>query len=126
MEEMEEFEVKPDVSEEMLKERRAAVVYLLGGVFLTVMTIGVRFRAVGIFLAGLAIAYGFGALMSKGREDKKRGLVMLGAGVIGFLAMFGPGLSKSFAMLFLWMGAVGLLASGIWSGVMFLILKRKK
>ena len=124
---MEEFEIKPDVSEEMKKEKRAAVVCLLGGVFLAAMTIGASFHPfLRIFLPALALAYGLGALMSKGREDKKRGLIMIGAGVMGFLALFGPGLSKSFALMFLWMGAVGLLASGIWSGVRFLILKGKR
>ena len=123
---MEEYEIKPDVSGEMLKEKSAAMVCLLGGVFLTAMTIGARFPFVGIFLPGLAFAYGLGALMSKGIEDKKRGLVMLGAGIMGFLFRFGPGLTRPFAALFLWMGAVGLLAAGIWSGLRFLILKNRQ
>ena len=122
---MEEYEIKPDVSGEMLKERSSSLVFLVGGVFLTAMTIGARFPFVGIFLSGLAFAYGLGALMSKGREDKKRGLVMISAGLMGLLVRFGPAVTRPFAAFFLGLGAVGLLAAGIWSGVRYLILKSR-
>jgi len=124
---MEEFEIKPDVSKELKKERSNALICLLGGIYILAIAIGARIHPVaGIFLSGFAIAYSLGALMSKTEEDKKRGLLMLAAGVLGLLSRFSPAIIRVITSTALNMGAIGLIASGIWSGVKFLILKNKQ
>ena len=123
---MEEFEIKPDVSKELIKERSNALICLLGGIYILAIAIAARFPFIGILLSGFAIAYSLGAIMSKTQEDKKRGLVMLAAGVLGLLSRFSPAIIRVIAMTALNMGAIGLIATGIWSGVKFLTLRNKQ
>ena len=46
---------------------------------------------------------------------------MLAAGILGLLVRFWPAFMKPFAAFALGLGALGLLAMGIWKGVRFLI-----
>ena len=112
----------PVISRELLvRQGTAAVLYLAGGLFLLVMTLGGRHPILGLILPAAALVIGSGALLSRNREDKKPGLVFAAAGIAGLLVRFGMPLLKPFAAFALVLGAMGLIAAGIWKGIRFLI-----
>ena len=118
---MEEFEVKPVVPRDVLvKEGTSAVACLAGGVFLLLLAFAARFPVVGIILSAIALVVGIGALTSRSREDKKPGLLIAGAGLMGLLVRFGIPVVKPFAAFLLGFGGVGLFAAGIIKGIKFL------
>ena len=118
---MDEKELTPITPRDVLvKLGTTAVAQLAGGVLLFFMTMGARFRIPGIILSFGALALGVGALLSKDREDKKPGMVITGAGVLGMLVQFGPSPLRPFAVFILGLGAIGLFVSGIWKGIQYL------
>jgi len=118
---MEEYEIKPMVSKEVLiKYGISAVAYLAGGIFLLVLAFGSRFPILGIILSTTALIIGIGSLFSKNHEDKKPGLVITVAGVLGLVMRFGFATLKPFAGFALGLGGFGLLAAGIVKGIQFL------
>jgi len=104
----------------LAKQGISAAAYLAGSIFLFIMSIGSKFRLLGIILPVAALVVGIGALLSKDREDKKPGFILTGASVLGMLFRFGPGPIKSLAATLLFLGALGLFAAGIWKGIKFL------
>ena len=119
---MDEFEIKPVVPREVLvKQGTSAVAYLAGGIFLLVLAFGARFPFLGVVLSLAALVIGIGALFSKAREDKKPGLVITAAGILGMVIRFGIPLLRPFAGFALGLGGLGLIAAGIWKGIQFLI-----
>ena len=118
---MDDKDLVPIVPRDVLvKEGTAAIVSLVGGAFLMIMTMGARFRIPGAVLSVATLAIGAGALLSKDREDKKPGLIITAAGVLGLLVQFGPAFIKPLAVFALGLGAIGLFVSGIWKGIKFL------
>ena len=107
--------------EELVKQGTSAVAYLAGGILLMIMTFGARFAFLGIVLSVAALVIGAGALFSRNREDKKPGMVITAAGVLGLVTRFGIPIMKPFAIFFLGLGALSLFAAGIWKGIKFLI-----
>jgi hypothetical protein len=106
--------------EVLVKLGTSAVANLAGGVLLFIMTAGARFRIPGIILSLGVLVLGVGAVLSKDREDKKPGMLITAAGVLGMAIQFGPSMLKPFAVFALGLGAIGLIASGIWKGIKFL------
>ena len=106
--------------EVLVKQGTSAVAYLAGGALLMLMTFGARFPFLGIVLSVAAIVIGAGALYSRNREDKKPGLIITAAGVLGLIFRFGPAFLRPLAAFVLGMGALGLFAAGIWKGIKFL------
>jgi len=105
---------------ELAKQGTNAVFYLAGGALLMVMTFGARLKFLGIALSVAALVIGVGALLSKDREDKKPGIVILGSGLLGMVFQFGIPILKPFAGFLLGLGALGLFAAGIAKGIQFL------
>ena len=105
----------------LVKHGTSAVAYLAGGVFLMIMAYGTRFPILGIILSGIALVIGIGALASRDKEDKKPGLVLTVAGAMGMVIRFGIPLLKPFAGFVLGLGAIGLIAAGIWKGIKFIL-----
>ena len=119
---MDDNDLHPIVPRNVLaRQGISAVAYLGGGAFLMVMSIGARFTLLGIILSVVALVIGIGALLSKDREDKLPGLVMTLGGVMGMIIRFGIPILKPFAATALTIGALGLLAAGIWKGIKFLM-----
>jgi hypothetical protein len=118
---MDENDLVPITPREVLvKLGTTAVAHLAGGALFFVMAMGVRFRIPGIILSVGALVLGGVALLSKDREDKKPGLIITGAGVLGMLVQFGPPMIRPFAIFALGLGAIGLIVSGIWKGIKYL------
>jgi len=118
MDEKEPIPITP--REVLVKLGTSAVANLVGGALIFVMTMGVRFRILGIILSLGALVLGCGALLSKDREDKRPGTIITAAGVLGMAVQFGPPMLRPFAVFALGLGAIGLFALGIWKGINFL------
>ncbi|MDR2363643.1 MAG: hypothetical protein LBD65_04430 [Spirochaetaceae bacterium] len=109
---------RPTPPHVLTKQGVAAVGGIAGGILLLIM------RALpfplGIIAGAVAALVGAGALFSKDPEDRKPGMIITLAGILAVIAGSPiPGL-KNFAGFFLSIGAVGLLAMGIWKGIKFL------
>jgi hypothetical protein len=105
----------------LAKQGVAAVGYLAGGILtLVMMTVGARFRIVGLILSVISGGVGVGALLSKDRDDKKPGMVLAAAGALELISLFGISFTRPLAGSLLGIGAIGLIALGIWKGVKFL------
>ena len=107
--------------EDLTREKNSALTHVLGGVVLMVLTIGARFRLIGIVLSTSMLVMGLGILFSKDRKDKKPGLVMTIAGILGLMVQFGIPMLRPFAMFFLGLGAMGFFASGLIKGIQYFI-----
>ena len=105
----------------LVKQGTSAVASFLGGIFLLILAFGSRFPIVGIILSIAALVIGIGALLSKDRADKKPGIVLTAAGVMGMIIRFGIPVLKPVAGFILGLGGFGLLAMGIWKGIKFLL-----
>jgi hypothetical protein len=105
----------------LAKQGVAAVGYIAGGVLsLVMMTLGARFRIVGIILSVIVGGAGVSGLLSKDREDKKPGMIMAAAGALELFSLFGIPFIKPLAGTLLGIGAIGLIVMGIWKGIKFL------
>ena len=122
MDDNEYIQVDPVVPREVLvKQGISAITYLSGGIFLLIMVIGAGRGFLGIFLSGVALIVGIGALASRDQTDKKPGLVLLAAGVLGMMMRFRVPLLQPIAATILTIGGLGLFAAGIWKGIRFLL-----
>jgi hypothetical protein len=100
----------------LAKQGVAAIGGLVGGVALFVL--GALPPIAGIIVGGIAAVVGIGALLSKDPEDRKPGVISLAAGALAIFSKVG--LVRPLAGTLLSIGAIGLLAMGIWNGVKFL------
>jgi len=106
----------------LVKQGLSAITYLSGGVFLLIMVIFGR-GFLGILLSVIALVVGIFVLLSRDQIDRKPGLILTVAGVLGMIIRFRipiP-LIQPFAGTVLSLGAVGLFAAGIWKGIRFLL-----
>jgi hypothetical protein len=99
----------------------SAISHLVIGTFLTLMTIGARFRFLAIALSLAALVIGISALSSRDSEDKKPGLFIVTAGVLGLILQFGLPFMRPIAATILGFTGLALLASGVWKGIRFLL-----
>ncbi|MDR0441908.1 MAG: hypothetical protein LBH44_00705 [Treponema sp.] len=101
----------------LAKQGLTAAVCAAGGIFLIILQIVSKFRVLGLIVSVVVCAVGIGALMSKDPTDRKPGAVITAAGVLAVLSKI-----KFIAPLagtLLSIGAVGLLAMGIYNGIKF-------
>ncbi|MDR2631416.1 MAG: hypothetical protein LBC60_10875 [Spirochaetaceae bacterium] len=109
---------RPTPTNILTKQGVAAVGGITGGILLFIM------RALpfplGIAAGAIVALVGLGALFSKDPEDRKPGLIITAAGVLAILARAPIPPLRAFAGVLLGIGAVGLLAMGIWKGIQFL------
>ena len=107
--------------DKLVRQGTSAIASLAGGAFLFIMTFGIRFRLLGIVLSLAALVIGLSGLFSKEKVDKKAGFIITMAGVLGLLVQFGIPVLRPIASMLLIIGALSLLASGIWKGIRFLV-----
>jgi len=100
------------------KQGLTSVVCAAGGIFLIVLQLVSRFRVLGLIAGAVVCVIGIGALMSRDPTDRKPGAVITTAGVLVLLSKI-PRIAP-FAGTLLTIGAVGLLAVGVYNGVKFL------
>ena len=119
---MDDDEYRTVVSRDVLvRQGTAAIVDLVGGIAFLVMAMGARFRFLGIVVSLAVLVVGIGALISRYREDKKPGIVITAAGVLGMVNQFGLIILRPFSGFILGLGGLFLLAGGVWKGIKFLL-----
>jgi len=101
-----------------------AIGYCAGGIFLFLLQVFARFRGLGLVLGALVCVIGIVSFTSKDQADKKAGAVIMIAGVLALLSKI-PAVAPLAGTL-LSVGAVGLLALGIWNGIKFFIGLKKR
>ena len=104
----------------------SAVACTAAGLFLIIMQVLARSPVLAFIVGGLACVMGIVSLMSKDATDKKAGALIGGAGILVLLSktklpFIGP-ISGTLIVI----GAVGLLAMGIWNAIKFLKGLRKR
>jgi hypothetical protein len=102
------------------KQGLTAVACAAGGIFLIVLQLVSRFRVLGLIVGAVVCVIGIGALMSKDPTDRKPGAVITAAGVLALLSKVKVPWMAAFSGTLLTIGAIGLLAVGIYNGVRFL------
>jgi hypothetical protein len=103
----------------LAKQGVTAIGSLIGGAGLLIA--GALPPVIGIVLGGVAVLVGVAAARSADRGDRKIGALAAAAGGLTILSRIG--ILKPLAGLagtLLTIGAIGLLAAGIWNGVKFL------
>ena len=119
-------EIKQVISSEaLIREGKAAVLYILGGIFFFVMYMGARFKFIGIVLSLVAVIFGIIRLQSRDRANVKPGLACIIAGVLGMLVVAGVSPFRVVAGTILGIGAAGIFATGIIKGITFLVNLKK-
>ena len=103
-----------------------AIGYSAGGIFLFILQVVSRFRVFGLIAGAVVCLLGIGSLLSKDPADRKAGVIITAAGVLAILSKSGiPGITQVTGTL-LAIGAVGLLALGIWNGIKFFVGLKKR
>jgi predicted membrane protein len=110
----------------LTKRGLSAIFCAAGGVFLFVLQIISRFRVLGLIIGVVVSVFGIAALMSKDPNDRKPGLVITAAGVLTVLSKTGIPFVRTISGTLLAIGAVGLLAAGLWNGIKFFMGLRKR
>jgi hypothetical protein len=106
----------PGSTKKLAKQGVSAVGGIAGGIVLFVL--GALPPVAGIIAGAVVTAVGIGALLSRDPEDRKPGLLVT---IGGALAIFSKvGIVRPLAGTLLGIGALGLLALGIWNGIKFL------
>jgi hypothetical protein len=99
----------------LAKQGLTAVGGIVGGLLLLI--IRVLPPVAGIIAGAVVGAVGVVALLSGDKDDKKPGLVTAVAGGLSILSKIG--IVRPLAGTLLGIGAIGLLAMGIWNGIKF-------
>ena len=103
-----------------------AIGYSAGGIFLFLLQAISRWRGLGLVVGAIVCIVGITSLLSKDPDDKKAGVVIAGAGALTVLSKSGIPLITAVSGTLLSIGALGLLALGIWKGIKFFIGLKKR
>jgi hypothetical protein len=110
----------------LAKRGITAIACTAGGVFLFVLQAVSRFRVLGLAAGAIVCVAGITSLLSKDSTDRKAGAIITAAGVLTILSKTGIPFIKTIAGTLLGIGAVGLLALGIWNGIRFFTGLKKR
>jgi len=125
---MNEIEKKNDIpsTSKLSKLGVSAVACTAGGAFLLVLNAITRLPWIGLIAGGIVCLIGIGSLLSKDPTDRKPGLIIAAAGALAFLSKTRIPLIAPVSSTLLAIGAVGLLALGIWNGIKFFFGLKKR
>jgi len=102
----------------------SAIGFTAGAVFLFILKAFSGVPLLGLIAGGVVTLLGIGSFLSKDPADKKAGAVIMTAGILVLLSKV-P-LVAPLASTLLSIGAVGLLALGIWNGIKFFLGLKKR
>ncbi|MCL1993094.1 MAG: hypothetical protein FWG66_09110 [Spirochaetes bacterium] len=124
--EIEAKEERPVEESRLTRDGVVAVIYSISGVLLIALQVLARFRVLGMLIGVALCIWGAICIKSKNQIDRKPGAVIVAAGVLTILSKTGIPPLQIVSGTLLSMGAFGLLAMGIVSGVRFLIGLKKR
>jgi len=125
MYEIEKKEQIPSTSS-LTKLGITAVGYTAGGIFLIILQTFFSKGVLGLIVGAIVCAIGIASFTSKDPTDKKAGAVIMTAGVLVLLSTSKIPAIGIIPKILLSIGAVGLLALGIWNGIKFLSGLKKR
>ena len=125
MNDIEKRESNPTTSA-LAKLGISAIGYSAGGILLFVLQAVTRFRVLGLIIGAAVCVFGIISFLSKDPADRKPGAVITAAGILTVLSRAGIPAIKAAAGTLLSIGALGLLAMGIWNGIKFFIGLKKR
>ena len=110
------------VTADLPNKGRTVILLLVGGLILGAMAfVGARIRPLGLAVGGFAFFTGIGMLMrmrtQKQKTNFKPTLVLTTAGFLLLLSNPRFGLAAGFAVYFLIVGALGLVAAGLFKAI---------
>ena len=103
-----------------------AIGYSAGGIFLFLLQAISRWRGLGLVVGAIVCVVGITSLLSKDPDDKKAGVVIAAAGALTVLSKTNIPLITAVSGTLLSIGALGLLAMGIWNGIKFFLGLKKR
>jgi hypothetical protein len=103
----------------LVKQGLRALSFTAGGLFLFVLQALARFRVFGLIFGAVVCVAGIASLLSKDPEDRKPGALITAAGALVILSKAGIPLIQTAAGTLLGIGALGLVAAGVWNGIKF-------
>ena len=125
---MNDIERKNDIpsASSLSKLGITAIGYSAGGIFLLLLNAVARSMGLGLIVGGIVSVLGIFSLRSKDPADKKAGLIITAAGVLTVLSRSRIPFVTEISGTLLGIGAIGLLALGIWNGIKFFIGLKKR
>jgi len=123
---MYDIEKKEPTRSELSKQGFRAFVYTAVGAGLVVLnSIITRLPIIGPIIGVAVCVLGIGALMSKDPTDKKMGAVITAAGALALISKIRIPVLAPIAGTLLSIGAIGLIAVGIFNAVKFIIGRKR-
>ncbi|MCL2209999.1 MAG: hypothetical protein FWC19_07820 [Treponema sp.] len=104
----------------------SAVGYTAGGIFLFILNAVTTSVIPGLIIGGLVFIFGLSSFLSKDPADKKAGFIITAAGILTIISKIKIPFLAPLSGAILGIGAVGLLALGIWNGIKFFIGLKKR
>jgi len=105
-------------TENLPDKGRSAIICIVGGIVIGVLTfVGMRIRPFGLTVGAFAFITGITILIRRRKAVFKTGIVVTAAGFLMLLAHPRFGLVAAFAGYFLIVGAIGLVALGLFKAI---------
>ena len=105
-------------TENLPDKGRITIQFIVGGIALLVLTIiCMRFRVIGLFVGTTAFITGIRMLTRRGKHNVKFSLTVLACGFFLLLAYPSLGPLAGFSVFFLIIGAIGLIAYGLFRAI---------
>lgn len=103
-----------------------AVGYTAAGIFLLILNAVTNSFLPGLIIGGIVSLFGIGSFRSKDPSDKKAGIIITAAGILTVLSSTSIPHITRFSGTLLGIGAVSLLAMGVWNGIKFILGLKKR
>jgi len=97
----------------------SAIGYSAAGIFLFILNNVTENIVPGLIVGGIVTLFGIISLRSKYSADKKAGIIITIAGILTLLSKTGIPFIAAGSKLLMIIGAIGLLALGIWNSIKF-------
>jgi len=106
----------------------AAVGYTAAGIFLSILNAvsGAGFSLIGVVAGAAVFLLGLGSFFSKDPADRKAGFIITAAGILTVVSKSGIPLLAGASRALLVIGAVGLIALGVWNAIKFFVGLKKR
>jgi len=101
------------------------IAYSVGGVLLLFLQAIAR-GGLGYVIGGLITIVGIASFTSKDKADRKAGAIIMTAGILVLVSKIRIPVIAPIAGVLMSIGAIGLLAMGIWNGIKFFIGLKKR
>jgi len=103
-----------------------AIIYFVIGIFILFINSLESANVFGFVVGGLVLLFGICSFTSKEPMDRKAGIILVIIGALTLTSKMNIEYISNFSKILLIIGAVGLLALGVWNGIRFFINLKKR